>query len=74
VIKVSRRIYRLLWISIAILGGICTIGAIPLFLVGDGVTVVSGEPWLVAGVVFGAFILIYALWRLFWPLKAPPRT
>lgn len=73
-IKVSPNIYRLLWISIAVLGGLCSLGAIPLFFGGDGVTVISGEPWLLAGAVFGAFILIYALWRLFWPLKAPPRT
>ena len=73
-IRVSTRIYRLLWVTSAVLGGICSIGAIPLFLGGDGVTVISGESWLVAGVVLGAFILIYALWRLFWPLKAPPRT
>ena len=71
-IKVPGWIYRLLWITVAVIGAITALGGALILLDRDGVTINSGEPVLVAGAVFGAFILIYAVRRLLKPLRQPP--
>lgn len=74
-LKAPRWLYRSLWISVAVIGGICTTGFIPL-LVGDfGDQLEANEKVLFfAMALFGVAILGYAIWRLRWPLKAPPHA
>lgn len=71
-LKVRPWVYRMMWIAVATLGAICVAGVIPLLIPSSGVTVNSGGPVLLATGVLGAVMLPYALWRLLWPLKAPP--
>ena len=73
-LRVRPWFYRLLWISVAVIGAICTLGFLPLLLGDQGAIVVhSDKSLLLAGAVFGLIILVYAVWRLRWPLKAQPR-
>jgi hypothetical protein len=72
-IKVPGWIYRLLWITVAVIGAMAALGGALILLDRDGVTVNSGGPVLIMGAVFGAFMLIYAAWRLLKPLRPPPR-
>jgi hypothetical protein len=73
-VKVPPWFYRLLWITIAVIGAICALGLIPLLIDDESVTIISGRWVIIVGGIFGAVMLVYALWRLLWPLKAPPRN
>lgn len=71
-INVPAWFYRTLWITVAVLGAICAVGSVALMF-GEGVTIVSGGPSLIAAGAFGAVMLIYAAWRLIRPLRPPPK-
>jgi hypothetical protein len=71
-IKVPAWFYRSLWITVGVIGAISMLGGAAMLLDRDGVTVNSGGPILIIGAVFGALMLVYALWRLIKPLKPPP--
>jgi fucose permease len=74
-LKVPRWFYRSLWISVAVLGAFCTTGFIPLLMGNFGDQLEENEKILfLAMALFGVAILGYAIWRLRWPLKAPPST
>ncbi len=73
-IKVQPWLYRTLWIAVAVIGALCTLGLIPLLFDDEGFRVISGRPTLIVMVIVGAIILVYALWRLLRPLRAPPQN
>lgn len=72
-LRVAPWFYRLLWITVALLGALCTLGFLPVLLGASGVTDNSDKVVFLAGGVFGLIVLGYAIRRLLWPLKAPPR-
>lgn len=71
-IKVHPSIYRLLWISMAVLGALLSLG--PFMLLSGDVTATNETTlyvMLISGAI-GTLTLVYALRRLIWPLKPPP--
>jgi len=73
-LRVPRWFYRSLWIAIAVIGALCTLGLIMLLFGELGSADEDERALFLATGLFGAVIFVYALWRLRWPLKAPPRT
>jgi hypothetical protein len=73
-LRVPSWLYRLLWIAVAVIGAICGLGLILMLAFDGGVSINQGGPILIAAGVFGAVMFAYAIRRLLWPLKAPPRS
>jgi hypothetical protein len=64
-------LYRLVWITVAVIGAISALGLVVLLLDQEAGNE-QGRLLLIAVGVFGALMLIYAIRRLLRPLKAPP--
>jgi len=67
-------VYRLLWITMAALGALLL--TMPLILLSDDVhphDPAAFQVQAILGGVIGLAVLVYSLWRLLRPLRAPPR-
>jgi hypothetical protein len=71
-LRVAPWFYRLLWISVTLVGALSAFGLGGLLLNQQSGNE-QGRLLLIATAIFGALMLPYAIWRLLWPIKAPPR-
>lgn len=73
-IKVHPAIYRLLWITCAVLGTLLL--SMPLMLFSEDVHPSDPESfrtWAITAGTIGGITLAYSVWRLLKPLKSPPK-